>query len=87
MISTDKLKGLKKRFSQMKEQKEKLVPVWREIAKFITPKRGHFNDEEPNQGKREDLLMVDATPSRALGILQAGMQGGMTSPGDRKSVV
>ena len=75
-----KLKGLKKRFEQMREQQQKNVAVWRDISAFITPKRGDYTDDTPNQGKREDNKLIDVTPSLDLGILQSGMQGGMTSP-------
>jgi hypothetical protein len=85
MMKTDKdgnpkVKTLEKRLFFMREQQEKIVPVWREISKYVSPNRGAFDFDEPNQGQRRDRRLVDATPSRALGVLQAGMQGGLTSP-------
>jgi hypothetical protein len=56
------------------------MTVWEEIAKYITPGRGVFYQEEPNRGERKDEYLLDATPKQALQILAAGMQGGLTSP-------
>jgi hypothetical protein len=68
------------RFQRMKEERDKVVPVWREILKYIAPNRGLFDEQEPNQGERRDDYLLDSTPARALSTLQAGMQGGLTSP-------
>ncbi|MDR3321828.1 MAG: head-tail connector protein [Synergistaceae bacterium] len=75
-----KIKALAKRLFFMRAQQEKIVPVWREISNYVAPNRGAFDYERPNQGLRRDTHLVDSTPTRALGILQAGMQGGLTSP-------
>jgi hypothetical protein len=80
MINNEKLNGLKKRFAQMRAQQQKNVSVWREISNYITPNRGNYSDEPPNQGKRDDEKLIDPTPQNALDYLQAAMMGGMTSP-------
>ncbi|MDR1019141.1 MAG: head-tail connector protein [Synergistaceae bacterium] len=67
-------------FERMKEEREKMVPLWRDIAYYIAPNRGLFDERQPNQGQSEDNGLLDSTPTRALGTLQAGMQGGLTSP-------
>ncbi|MDR1514080.1 MAG: head-tail connector protein [Synergistaceae bacterium] len=68
------------RFDRMKAERENMLPIWRDISDYIAPHRGLFDDTQPNQGKRENDYMIDPTPLRALGTLQAGMQGGLTSP-------
>jgi hypothetical protein len=77
---TPGVKALEKRLHFMRGQQERIVPVWKEISKYIAPNRGSYDWEEPNQGRRRDRHLADASPARALEILQSGMQGGFTSP-------
>lgn len=73
-------KELQKRGEELEKARDRFVPQWEEIAKYITPGRGVFDDAEPNQGDRKDKYLLDATPFQALTTLAAGMQGGLTSP-------
>jgi hypothetical protein len=77
---TPGLKALQKRLKGLREQQERLVPVWRQISEYVAPNRGAFDNDEPNQGRRRDRKLIDSTPPRSLGVLQSGMQGGLTSP-------
>ena len=74
------LAKLRRRIVDMDTQRQPLIPVWEEIAKYITPGRGIFDRQEPNKGERKDLHLLDPTPLQALHVLGAGMQGGLTSP-------
>lgn len=74
------LAKLSVRLKQMMEERDRQIPVYREIARYICPGRGLFDQAAPNQGDRKDDALLDSTPFYALGILAAGMQGGMTSP-------
>ena len=71
---------LRKRIADMDTQRSPLIATWREIAQYITPGRGVFDQNEPNRGDRKDQHLLDPTPLQALHILGAGMQGGLTSP-------
>jgi hypothetical protein len=54
---------------------------WMEIRDFILPRTGRFDDDDgPNQGESRYDNIFDGTAQRALRVLAAGMQGGLTSP-------
>ena len=74
------LAKLRKRVADMEEQRQPLIPVWREISKYIAPGRGVYERQEPDRGDRKDEHLLDPTPLQALHVLGAGMQGGLTSP-------
>lgn len=74
------LKKLAQQLSDMETERERWIPVWQEIAKYISPGRGIFDKNEPNQGDRKDHYLLDPTPLQALHVLSAGLQGGLTSP-------
>lgn len=74
------MKELQKRVDELEQARDRFKPQWEEIAQYITPGRGIFDDSEPNRGDRKDQHLLDATPSQALTTLAAGMQGGLTSP-------
>lgn len=74
------LKQLNNRVAAMNAQRDNFSVVWREISDFVSPGRGLFDTTLPNQGEKKHLLLFDSTPSHSLGILAAGMQGGLTSP-------
>ena len=74
------VKDLQKRVEELEKARDQFKPQWEEIARYVTPGRGVFDDAEPNQGDRKDRDLLDATPFQALTTLAAGMQGGLTSP-------
>jgi hypothetical protein len=76
----DELTRLNKRVQDLDRQRQPLMLAWEQISNYITPGRGIYNKQEPNQGERRDQFLLDNTPLQALGILSAGMQGGLTSP-------
>ena len=56
-------------------------PTWKEIARFLAPKRGNFDDREPNtRTSREDDEIYKMTPARALRTFAAGLHSGVTNP-------
>ena len=73
-------KNAERRLRALFAERDKFVPVWREITNYIAPNRGLYDNEEPNQGKRRDYYVLDSIANRALGLLQSGIQGGLTSP-------
>lgn len=74
------VRDLQKRVEELEKARDGFKPQWEEIAKYVTPGRGIFNNAEPNRGERKDTELLDATPFQALTTLAAGMQGGLTSP-------
>ena len=78
--STTDLAKLRRRITDMDTQRQPWISVWEEIAKYVSPGRGIFDQQEPNKGQRKDQHLLDPTPLQALHVLGAGMQGGLTSP-------
>lgn len=56
------------------------------VTKYILPQRGRWwngTDTNPNDGKSRASAILDGKPLRAMRILAAGMQGGLTPPSNR----
>jgi hypothetical protein len=59
---------------------------WREhfidLSDYLMPRRGRFlnRDMTANDGNKRNSYIIDGTATRALRILAAGMQSGLTSP-------
>jgi hypothetical protein len=70
------------KFEELKSQREDWENEWEDIRDFILPRTGRFEpDLAPGQeesGRYSKIL--DGTATRALRVLAAGMQGGLTSP-------
>lgn len=74
------IKKISRELKELEDERDKWVPVWREITKYICPGRGKYDNVEPNQGERKDKYLLDPTPLQSLHVLSAGLQGGLTSP-------
>jgi len=72
--------GIDKKFQAMKEERDKKLALWEEISDFVAPNMGWFDNDYPNSANRRGEEIIDSTVRRALSTLQAGMQGGLTSP-------
>lgn len=72
--------GLDKKYNALKKERDKKIELWKEISEFIAPNMGWFDNENPNSENRRGEEIFDSTVRRALSTLQAGMQGGLTSP-------
>lgn len=57
-------------------------PLWREVADFVLPRciDGTRKADEAGDTTRRGPRIIDGTATRAVRILAAGMQGGLTSP-------
>ena len=73
-------KQAERRLRSLFEERDAFLTTWREITNYIAPNRGIYDNERPNQGKRRDYYLLDSISNRALGLLQSGIQGGLTSP-------
>ena len=66
----------------LKQERSEWETQWQDIVSYILPFRGKFlsRGDQPNQDVNRMEKIVDSTASRALRILSAGMQSGLTSP-------
>ena len=73
----------KKIFAQLWALREEWKPKWKELAEYMAPTHGEFDDtsERRNDAHKIDAhKIVDSTPLKAVKTLGAGMMGGLTSP-------
>lgn len=78
----NKAKAYVDRLNKLDQQRREWNEAWKEVQEYIAPHRGQFMDSgmEPNQGEKRNSKILNATPTRAVQIAAAGMQGGLTSP-------
>jgi hypothetical protein len=57
-----------------------MVPTWTDIRNFLAPRTARFPGENVNDGRRQDLNIINSSPRLALRTLAAGMQSGVTNP-------
>lgn len=63
------------------EAMSKWYQRWRDISRYINPKRGFFEGFVPNYNAQYDYrLIIDDNPAHYSRVLAAGMQSGLTSP-------
>jgi len=76
------IKQILKRISALEMEFESWKSHYKDISEYIIPRKGRFldRDTKPNDGKIRHRSIIDGTASRALRILAAGMQSGLTSP-------
>jgi hypothetical protein len=70
------------RLAVLKRQRHSWEPGWRDLSRFINPRRGQFFTQ-PNQGGRgaqANGSILDPTALFALRTLVAGLMSGVTSP-------
>ena len=80
IIPYTKKEVLTKRFNNLKLEAARWTAAWKELAKYINPTRGRF-DDVPNRGTMIDhKTILDGHATQASRILASGMQSGMTSP-------
>lgn len=82
MAENEELKEYRERLGALEKERDTWVDHWQEITDYILPRKGEYLTKGaiPNQGKKKHSKIVDGTASRALRVLAAGMQGGLTSP-------
>ena len=74
---------VRRHFRELVNQRLTWEPVWRDVRDLVVPARGRSLDgienvAEANSGIRHDKR-INGTTSRALGVLGAGIQSGVTS--------
>lgn len=79
-LPTDKHR---RRFKNLKaEFDSNWKPHLKDISDYLMTRKGRFLDVDinPNDGDKRNGLVIDGTGGRAIRILAAGMQSGLTSP-------
>ena len=56
------------------------VPLWMDIRNFLAPRTARFPGEQSNNGRRQDLNILNTAPRDAVRTLASGLQSGVTSP-------
>jgi len=66
----------------LEEQRSNWETHWQEITDYIVPRRGFYPraGKKPNEGEKKHSKIINGVATRALRVLAAGMQGGLTSP-------
>lgn len=65
----------------LKQQRLTWEPVWKDLVEHILPDAGRFLlSDKLRAGQRNDLEIINGTPTRACRVLAAGMMAGITSP-------
>lgn len=76
------IQRVRRHFFELRNVRRGWEPRWRDIRDLVVPSRGRaldgINDDDANTGRRYDKR-INATTSRALQVLSAGIQSGVTS--------
>lgn len=56
---------------------------WRDLSRYILPRRLRFNYSDANEGTKRHQYIVNNVATRALRVLASGMMAGITSPARR----
>lgn len=67
-------------FEAAKNMQTEWRAEWRELTDFLLPARGVYVDTEPSKRKLYSSSIINSVGSDALGVLVAGLHGGLTSP-------
>ena len=76
-------KTLQRRLAALRVERDTVAEHWRDIRDFILPDHGSgLNDAKRNRkdGDKRQERIYDATATRAMDMLAAGLMGGLTSP-------
>lgn len=71
---------VRQRFEFLKQQRTSWDSMWRDIRDYILPDFGHFEGEDPTDGAKRYLRIVDSEATAAADILAAGLLSGVSSP-------
>ena len=83
MAERDRVKAYMDRLAALEQERHNWEDQWRDVVEYILARRGYFEQgrgDRPNRGDARHASIVDGTAARAVRVLAAGMQGGLTSP-------
>lgn len=66
--------------AQLENERTTFKNYWRELSRYILPRRSRFFISDVNKGDRRNLDIIDSTASLASRTLASGMMAGVTSP-------
>lgn len=66
--------------ASMRRERESFIEQYRNLAQFVTPRRGRFYTQDRNKGDRRWAEIINSTATRALRIAVSGMFTGIMSP-------
>lgn len=70
-----------RRWKLLEQERESWIPAWKELAKYIMPYMGRFEDSDVNDGKKKSAGEIyDTTGTQALIKLAALLFTGLTPP-------
>ena len=74
----------KKQFIVLRSALDDVINTFRshyqDLADYALPRRLRFNITDNNKGDKRNQKIIDSTATLALGTLQSGLMGGVTSP-------
>lgn len=65
---------------RMEDERVSFISHWRDLAKFIVPRRPRFFVSDANKGDRRNYEIVDSTATLSFRNARSGMMSGLTSP-------
>tara|TARA_Y100000817_G_scaffold121023_1_gene94798 strand:+ start:3577 stop:5268 length:1692 start_codon:yes stop_codon:yes gene_type:complete len=69
-----------RRLNNLKNERETFWAHWKDINKYLLPRRGRFMTSDRNKGDKRNSSIIDSTATQALNTLVSGMMSGVTSP-------
>lgn len=83
MDSAEARKKILSRFGELEAQRNTWTTVWQDLRDYVLPYHGKGlsgdSATETNDGTRKGDKIIDGVATRAMGILGAGLQSGLTS--------
>ena len=77
--TTDRTQLLR-RLATLRTERATWMSHWAELSRYFLPRNGRFFISDRNKGQRRHNAIYDNTGTRAVRVLAAGLQSGMTSP-------
>ena len=81
ILTPELRKHCQARKAAMIDEREPMVPVWRQVSEYIDPTRGRFdnNDDRKSAAKRSRAKIINSRATRGLRVMTSGFMGGHTS--------
>lgn len=80
MATQTKRDFYEKRYSALALERSSFIDHWKELAKFILPRKGRFFVEDHNKGDKRYQSIVNSRATQAIKISRAGLMSGVMSP-------
>ncbi len=77
MKTNDLAASLAERFGRLEDRRSRWVPVWRELASYMLPRKDCF-DSHSRPGAADERIF-DSTPPHALELLASALGGLLTN--------